>query len=134
MIRNILSNNFLHTLLDTHHVFQLHRTPDPQIAEISFWDRVLYKQFSFREQFRDSLEQYKAKRTDISPHTGLVTHIQKLYVLIIIDSEIKPFRSVIDFGANHLVRKIKIKTVINIQKWAPDREFFRNIIIFATYL
>ena len=50
---------------------------------------MFHKQFSLGKEFRDSLKQDKTKRTDISTHTGLISHIQKLYILIIIYSEIK---------------------------------------------
>ena len=95
---------------------------------------MFHKQFSLGKEFRDSLKQDKTKRTDISTHTGLISHIQKLYILIIIYSEIKSLGAIIDLGTHYLIRKIKIKTVINIQKWASDREFFGIIVIFATYL
>ena len=134
MIGNILRDNLLHPLLDACHIFQFDGTANPQIAEIAFWNRMFYKQFSVGKQFRDSLKQDKTKRTDIRTHTGLISHIQKLYIFIIINSEIQSLGTIIDLGTYYLIRKIKIKTVINIQKWASDREFFGNIVIFATYL
>ena len=134
VIRNIFRNDLLHPLLDTRHIFEFNGASNPQIAEITFWNRMFHKQFSLGKEFRDSLKQDKTKRTDISTHTGLISHIQKLYILIIIYSEIKSLGAIIDLGTHYLIRKIKIKTVINIQKWASDREFFINIIIFATYL
>jgi len=77
---------------------------------------MFHKQFSLGKEFRDSLKQDKTKRTDISTHPGLISHIQKLYILIIIYSEIKSLGAIIDLGTHYLIRKIKIKTVINIQK------------------
>ena len=51
---------------------------------------MFHKQFSLGKEFRDSLKQDKTKRTDISTHTGLISHIQKLYILIIIYLKLSP--------------------------------------------
>ena len=103
-------------MLDAFHILQFNGTPDTQITEITFRNGMFYKQLALGKQFRDRLKQYKTERTDIGTHTGLVSHVQKLYILIIIYPKIKSLRAVIDFSTNHLIRKIKIKTVINIQK------------------
>ncbi len=62
-----------------------------QIAVITFGYRMFHKQFSLGKEFRDSFKQDKAKRTDISTHTGGSQYIQKLYILIIIYSVIESF-------------------------------------------
>ena len=95
---------------------------------------MLHIQFSFRKKFADSLKQDEAERPYISAHPWRITYIEELYILIIINLEIESFGAVIHLGTDYLIRKIKIKTVINIQKWASDREFFGIIVIFATYL
>ncbi|EEC52680.1 hypothetical protein BACEGG_03027 [Bacteroides eggerthii DSM 20697] len=113
---NIFRYDFLHPSFYGRYVFQLNGTPDAEIAEIAFGYGMLHKQFSVRKQFIDSLVQDKAKRTDICTHTGRIPYIQKFNIFIVVDPEIESFRTVIYFGADYLIGKIKIKTVINIQK------------------
>ena len=43
-------------------------------------------------------------------------YVEELYVFIVVYPEVQSFRAVIYLCANYLIRKIKIKTIINIQK------------------
>ena len=92
------------------------------------------QKFAIGKQFADSFIKYETKAAYVCPQAGWVAYIEEFYIFIIIYPEIQSFGPIINFRTDNLIGKIKIKTVINIQKWTPDGEFFRNIIIFATNL
>ena len=50
----------------------------------------------------------EAQGTDVGAHTGRGTHIEELHVFVVVDPEVEAFRAVIDLGADHLIRKIKV--------------------------
>ena len=121
---DVLCDDFLHALFDGSHVFQFDGAADAQIAEVTFRHRMLYVEFSLGKEFADSLVEDETERTDVSAHARWVAHVEKFDVFVVIDSEIESFGTVVDLGAYHLIGKIKIKSIINIQKCASSREVF----------
>ena len=116
VVSDILRNDFLHAFLYLRHILQSDGPADAQIAEVSLGYGVLYKKFAIRKEFADCLVEYKTKRTYICTHPRRISYIQKLYILIVIYTKVESFRTIIYFSTDYLIRKIKIETVINIQK------------------
>ena len=131
---DVLGDDFLHPLLDGGDVFQRDGPAEAQVAEVALRYGMFHVQLSCRKQLADSLVEDETERADVGAHARGVAYVEKLHVLVVVDAEVQPFGTVVDLGADHLIGEIEIKTVINIQKCASDRECFINIIIFATNL
>ena len=132
--RNIFGNNLLHSLFNRLNVFQFDGTPDTQVAEIPLGYRMFHVKLTLGEEFTDRLIKNETEWTNIGTHARRIAYIEKLDILVVVHPKVKSFGAVVNLCTDHLIRKIKIKSGINIQKWASDREFFGIIVIFATYL
>ena len=101
-------HNLLHPPPDGRHVAFLQRPPDAQVAIVAARHGRVDADFAPREQVVHGLHQHEEKRTGVGAHTRRGSDVEKLHVLVIIETVVQAFHLVVHLGAHRPVGHLQI--------------------------
>jgi hypothetical protein len=97
---------------------------------------VLHEQLRTRKQVLRSFVEYEAQTPDIHTMATAYAGIQKLYVAVLVKSELQSLRHVIHLCGYHWVGQmyLVLKLLVNVQQRGSFRETLGHVIVLAAYL